>query len=203
MNAIEKELQKATGVKPKKGEPRSKYLDRLSDEADKLDDPDFEKLSEGAQKWVSDASAEADKAKNAGRDALIYDFDEEVEEPKTKSTAKPEKDAEPEAGDAGEPNEDDEAVATKKKGKAAPKKAAAKETKAAKPAKSAKTNGASAEGYKGHRAGSRKEQAHKMFDELGAEKARPKAEKLGVKASTISAWFSSWNSKKGSKAASK
>lgn len=45
-------------------------------------------------------------------------------------------------------------------------------------------------GYKGHQVGSRKERAHQLFDALGPEKARPKVEKMGIKPSTVSTWFS-------------
>jgi hypothetical protein len=47
-------------------------------------------------------------------------------------------------------------------------------------------------GYKGHREGSRKEQAHRWFDELGAEAALPKVLKTGIKASTAKSWFAFW-----------
>ena len=161
MNSIEKELQKATGVKPKPKEKRSAYLDRLSDEADKLDERDFDKLSKKAQDWVNEASAEADEAKNRGRDPKIADFDDggeafdEVEKPTKKANS--DEDEEPAkeettaaaAEAAGETDEDTD-VKTKK-GKAAKPtkadktteaKAPAKETKKAAPAKAAKANGA-------------------------------------------------------------
>jgi hypothetical protein len=40
-----------------------------------------------------------------------------------------------------------------------------------------------------HRPGSRKGQAHKLFDELGPDAARPKILALGIKRATITSWF--------------
>ena len=44
-------------------------------------------------------------------------------------------------------------------------------------------------GYRGHRIGSKKEQAHRLFDELGAVAAKPLVLKLGVAKSSVNSWF--------------
>ena len=81
MNAVEKELQKATGVTPKPGEKRSKYLDRISSEAEKLSDAKYNALSEGAQKWLDAAAEEYKKATARGKDPLIEDFEDDGSAP--------------------------------------------------------------------------------------------------------------------------
>jgi hypothetical protein len=45
-------------------------------------------------------------------------------------------------------------------------------------------------GYKGHRAGSRKETVHKIFDQKGVEAARLKAELLGIRPGSFKTWLS-------------
>lgn len=138
MHKIETELQKATGVKPKKGEKRGAYLDRLADEADKLPDAKFKKLSSAAAKWVNDVNEAAEAAKDRGADfdAAKYDFEDGESEKGAAAEAKAEEtdedgtatDAADDGGDAEDEEEED--VAQAKKGKAAPKKAAGKSTKA-------------------------------------------------------------------------
>lgn len=51
------------------------------------------------------------------------------------------------------------------------------------------------QGYKGHRAGSRKEQAHKMFDDLkhDKDKCMPKIVALGIAESTAKSWMQTWS----------
>jgi hypothetical protein len=69
--------------------------------------------------------------------------------------------------------------------------AKAKKAPAAKATKEAKAQ-VRGTGYKGHNPGSRKEQAHKLFDELGPDKARPKVLKLDIAPGTISSWFAAF-----------
>lgn len=94
---VERELQKATGVKPKKGEDRQKYLVRLSDGCQEEDDDgdevmskdDWENLSEEAKDWVNAAVKSMDKKKT------ISDF----EEPEEDEEEEPEEDEESEDED--------------------------------------------------------------------------------------------------------
>lgn len=162
---IEQELQKATGVKPKKGESRQGYLHRLAKEAfDKLPDATFNKLSKAAQGWVNDASEEWDEAVERGlkeTDAKLAEFPDAEKEPavaeETKDDGAATIAAEDGEGEEADAEDEDEDTVAQKKGKAAPKKTArkvsarakaqekmaakAKETKA--PAKkAAKANGA-------------------------------------------------------------
>jgi hypothetical protein len=44
-------------------------------------------------------------------------------------------------------------------------------------------------GYKQHRPGSRKGEAHRLFDELGPIAAKPLVRQLGLAKSTINIWF--------------
>lgn len=69
--ALEMELRKATGVKPKGGEDRQDYLKRLSDKAQDIPEEAWEDLSEPAQLWANAAVA----AGTNGKD--IKDFVEE------------------------------------------------------------------------------------------------------------------------------
>lgn len=45
------------------------------------------------------------------------------------------------------------------------------------------------DGYKGHQGGSRKEQAHRLFDEIGPDAARPQIISSGIKRGTVTSWF--------------
>lgn len=49
-----------------------------------------------------------------------------------------------------------------------------------------------AEGYKGHKPGSRKEQVHKVYDEAGLEKAVALASELGLSPTTARSWIATW-----------
>jgi hypothetical protein len=57
-------------------------------------------------------------------------------------------------------------------------------------ARSARSLAAMGTGYKGHRTGSRKEYAHKLFDQLGPERARHRIIASGIRPHTITTWFS-------------
>jgi hypothetical protein len=46
--------------------------------------------------------------------------------------------------------------------------------------------------YKNHNIGSRKGEAHRLYDQLGPEKARPLILKMGISKGTIHTWFGSW-----------
>lgn len=52
-------------------------------------------------------------------------------------------------------------------------------------------------GYKGIRAGTRKESVRRIFDRDGSDAARAVGEKLGLQSSTLRTWFSSWRSADG------
>jgi hypothetical protein len=52
---IEAELVKATGIKPKDGEDRQKYLVRVVEKLHTLDDDAFYALSKPTQKWANNA----------------------------------------------------------------------------------------------------------------------------------------------------
>ncbi|QPC43887.1 hypothetical protein HW532_15035 [Kaustia mangrovi] len=47
-------------------------------------------------------------------------------------------------------------------------------------------------GYKGHNAGSRKEQVHKAYDQKGHEAAMKLGQKLGLKDGTLKSWMGTW-----------
>lgn len=82
MSKIEKEIAKATGLDPKRGEDRQDYLVRLLPAVAKLDDDAWNGLSKGAQSWYNDAAEKRNKDKKAGKaDADILEFpDAEQEE---------------------------------------------------------------------------------------------------------------------------
>lgn len=177
VHLIEAELTAATGVKPKKGEARATFLKRLLDATGegKLDDKAFDELSDETQKWVNAAGAAEDDKKS------IPDY-ADVE------TATPTK-GKPEAAPAEEEKTD---VATAKKKAAAGGKKPAKKTEAKTEVKTAKGKAASEEGYKGHRADSRKGAIHKLFDEKGADAARAKGIKDKLAEGTLNSWISAW-----------
>lgn len=147
---IEKELQKATGIKPKPNQERDKYLDNLSAQADKMNEDKFAKLSAEARAWCNAASDAVNAEKpvpdfeddSSAEDETEAKADESKPEPKKGSKTKASKTIEAEDSeddDAGETEEEDEDVASKKKAKGAAKSAKkTKEPKAAKPAKVAK-----------------------------------------------------------------
>lgn len=64
----------------------------------------------------------------------------------------------------------------------------------------AKANKVEAEGYSGHRAGSRKGAIHQTFDSKGREAALAEGKKAGLKESTLNQWFNTWT-RSGTKAA--
>lgn len=57
----------------------------------------------------------------------------------------------------------------------------------------AKTTKVEAEGYSGHRAGSRKGAIHQTFDSKGREAALAEGKKAGLKESTLNQWFNTWH----------
>ena len=132
---IERELQKATQVKAKKGEGRQEFLAKIAQAADKLEDTDFDGLSEGAQEWVNEANEEFKKALERNREPKYAEFEEEDEPLEEEAEEASEDEVEP---DEDQQEEFEEEMSTKKaapakKGKTvgAKKKAkvAAKDTK--------------------------------------------------------------------------
>lgn len=80
MNKVEKELQAATDVEPKKGEDRGEYLTRLGKAVAKLDEKEWDKLSADAQAWYNDNAEARNKAKKADKDVPDFtDFEQEEE----------------------------------------------------------------------------------------------------------------------------
>lgn len=218
---IEQELLAATGAKPqKKGEDRQAFLKRIHEGVQNdVSDDDWKNLSSPAGKWSNDAS----KAFDA--DQPFPDFPDvaavaDKPVPKGKGKAAPAAPADEDPGEAADETEttgEEEAEApvaepedtvkkpAKKKAAAAVKpaktpkadvpKASAKDKPAAKKAPAKKAAAASGEGYKGHRAGSRKETVHKVFDDKGRDAAIKKAADLGIQENTAKGWLYSWGSK--------
>lgn len=93
MDDMEKKLIEVTGVKPKAKEKRQAFLERLIEGAEKLEDDQWDKLPEPAQKWVNagikNLKAEKDVADFKG--AAADEGDDEKTETKPKATAKPTK----------------------------------------------------------------------------------------------------------------
>lgn len=118
-NKVEAELAKACDAKRKDGESNDAYRKRLLRLADKLSDAAYEKLSDDAQSWISDAVKASKKEQPLpafpGEAAADEDDDRSAKKPAAKT-----------AGKASAPA-----------AKAAPKKATAPE-KASKPEKDAK-----------------------------------------------------------------
>jgi hypothetical protein len=100
MGAVEKELVKATEFKGKKFKKRSEYLSALASAVDKLDDDQFEALSDEASDWAN-AALEAVKSKED-----VEDFDEPEEEEEEPDAEEPEE--EEEDPEAEEPEEEEE-----------------------------------------------------------------------------------------------
>lgn len=96
----------------------------------------------------------------------------------------------------------------KPKRKSAPKKPAKKKAPKKAPKKPAKKKAGKGKpgapkgaGYKGHREGSRKEKAHKLFDQQTRDTALKNIVALGIKRTTALAWFSQWGGSSRKKAA--
>jgi len=115
-------------AKPKKGEDRTKYLNRLVAAIQNIEDDEWEQLSEETQAWANEAS----KAKNDGQAITDY-LDESGEEitakkKKVKAQAEPKtvaKEEEEDEDENGEEDEEDEEEEEEEK-PAAKKKVAAK-----------------------------------------------------------------------------
>lgn len=58
---IEAALQKATGIKPKKNEDKQKYLLRLQEGVEQLDEKVWDQLSEETQLWHRKMTKKADR----------------------------------------------------------------------------------------------------------------------------------------------
>jgi len=143
MHEVEKELIKATGYKPlRKFSDRQDYLKSILNAVSKLEDADFEHLSDEAATWAN-AAVEAHNAK----DVDLPDFDEvgdpeeEIEEVEVEAGAVIEHDPGPDDEAEGQPedelphddelheddDEDEPEVKPTKAKKAAPKKPEQKE----------------------------------------------------------------------------
>lgn len=182
IHAIEKELLEALKVKAQGAkEKRPTFLKRLHEAATECEEKVWDQLTEEAQGWVNEATTAADKDKD------IPDFAGEAKEAE----------AEAEAEAAKKPAKGKKEAKAAKPAKAAAEKPA-KAEKAAKSEKSDKatkaSNGKAKEeaGYKGHRAGSRKETIHKLFDEKGDEAAIKKAVALGLSEGSAKSWIGAW-----------
>lgn len=75
MSKIQKELSKATGVEPKKGEARQAFLAALVVAIAKLSDKEWDALTDAAQDWFNASAA----AKKKNKD--FPEFEDYVEEP--------------------------------------------------------------------------------------------------------------------------
>jgi len=169
-DSIEEELLDATGEKAQgRKEERGAFLTRVVNAVDGMEDDDYGKLSEEAQGWFESA------VKAVNKDKVPADF--------------------PDAEGPGEEEGDGE-----EEQEAAPKKGAkpsAKATLAAKKtAKSAK-GAPKGDGYKGHRAGSNAERAHKLIDDMVKQKKDREViikavSKIGIKENTAKHWYGLW-----------
>ena len=190
VSKVESELLGAAKIKPKPNEKRPAFLIRLHSAIADLSDEAWDALSEPAQKWQNAAT----KANDA--DKPIPDFEEAKSAPAESETETPETKTADESEDEGE--EEPEVTTKTKTEKKAPAEKPAPKAKAEKPEPKAKTKkaagaaGKKGDGYKGHRAGSNKEQVHKVYDEKGAEAAIKLASKLGLSEGTPKSWISSW-----------
>lgn len=124
---IETELQKVTGVKPKKKEDKQKYLVRLVKAVGDLDETEWDSLSEEAQLWYEPALRAEEKGSE------IKDFpaeEEEAEEEADEDTEEEAEEEETEDEDTEEETEEEaeeEEAPKKKKGKKVKAKAEAEE----------------------------------------------------------------------------
>jgi ribosome maturation factor RimP len=85
MSKIEKEIAKAVGVDPKRGEDRQDYLVRLLAATAKAADDAWNGLSKGAQTWYNDAAEQRNKDKKGGKpDADVLPFPDAEEEKEDK-----------------------------------------------------------------------------------------------------------------------
>lgn len=195
MSAIQKELVAATGVKPKKLD-RQAFLKKLFKAAEALEEKEWEALSTDSQKWVNSCIDADDKQLKEYPEMPDYKGDDEPGAEDADAGGS-------DSAEAGDATEGEDKVATtekksKKSKKSDGKKAKAKtngnDKPAAKKAKGAAKGGVGqkGDGYKGHRSGSNKEKAHKLYDDLGAEKAKPKVEALGMTKATIATWFNAF-----------
>lgn len=95
MNKVEKELQDATDVTPKKGEDRGDYLRRMMKAIAALSEKEWDGLSKEAQDWYN-ANAEArNVAKKAGKDIPDPTDFEAEDEPPARRRANADEDDEP------------------------------------------------------------------------------------------------------------
>lgn len=195
MNAVEKELLKATGAKAQaKGETRQAFLTRLGKSVNDLGEDDYEALSDEVVTWYEGAVKAAKSKKE------LPDFEEPEAETEAEDTADDPEVEEPEAGKKEKPK--GKGKASVKKSPKAPikkekEKAPAKKLPEKKVAKAKAAEGPSGEGYKGHRPGTMKEKAHKLCDEMVAKKKNRATilaaiEKLGTAKSTAASWYHSF-----------
>lgn len=127
---MQKELVEATGLKPKEGESRQKFLRRLVAAAQAIKESDWDALSTPAQRWVNagqavlndgDADDEIKDFKDYTPPADEAEDEEEAAPAKKKKKPADDEDADEPAEDADEPTEDEEEnekEIKKKKGKA-------------------------------------------------------------------------------------
>jgi len=89
---------------------------------------------------------------------------------------------------------DKEFIVTKPKKKTAKQMKGSKGSKKKTSKKKTAAKKASGAGYKGHREGSRKEQAHKIYDQKGMTKTKyvTAVTKLGIKETTAKSWAGTW-----------
>lgn len=197
VNAIQKEIVAATGVKIGAKDSEAKTRLKLYEAAVEADEKTvWDNFSDEVQSWVNACT----DAKEAGEE--LPGFDDEV-----KAKAEPDEPEEkPKRGaKASKKAEEDEPEPEEKpaRGKAKAGKASAKEDEKpkrgakpaekekAKPAAKAKTK-ATGDGYKGHREGSRKGKVHEAYDDKGPEAAMKLADKLGIAESSARSWIGSW-----------
>lgn len=118
MSKIEKELQKATGVEPKRGEEAHEYVGRLLKEVNKLNNEQWAALSKDAQNWFNESvDARTNKADKNAATAVVPFPDAAAQEEEAPRRRRRADDDEPAGAGQADPKAGDRVKVVTKRGK--------------------------------------------------------------------------------------